>query len=152
MDSGQRHRRTRQNHTPLSRHGSGSPPASEPSPKPRTDLCKHWANGRCDKGDACRYNHGTYVSAVISTSSSKSTTAPERICDHFVATRRCRFGDGCKFSHDLSSIKGSAYGTNVENNPRRSLYELKGIMRSYSPSGFKSLAQFEDFLQLSLNA
>lgn len=151
MDPRQGHRRAGQNHLSQSHSNGGQPPTLETAPKRRTDFCKHWAKGRCDKGDACTFKHNTYASSLnVSTSSSKSTSKPQGMCQHFVATRRCKFGDSCKFSHDLSTTTGSSKDTNVDNHPLRSLHDLKGNMRSYSRSGFKSLGHLEDFLNLSL--
>lgn len=89
-------------------------------------------------------------------SSSCRHPKPPMICDDFVNKGVCKYGERCKYSHDLSSV-GAAKDPNnsgpEEDNPRRSLSDLSGIVNSFSRLGrFLSRGQFEYFLKLALKA
>lgn len=71
------------------------PTASPAAPFARRP-CRHFAAGRCDRGDACGFLHERPAAPAAA-----ATAAPfaQRPCRHFAAGR-CNRGDGCGFLHE----------------------------------------------------
>eukprot|EP01065_Artemidia_motanka_P012331 TRINITY_DN16785_c0_g1_i1.p1 TRINITY_DN16785_c0_g1~~TRINITY_DN16785_c0_g1_i1.p1 ORF type:complete len:327 (+),score=91.71 TRINITY_DN16785_c0_g1_i1:55-981(+) len=57
--------------------------------------CKDYMNGRCDRGQHCRYNHGGDVEGQL---------ARNTVCKDFL-NGRCERGPGCRFSHDEERVR-----------------------------------------------
>merc|ERR1712136_507459 len=73
--------------------------------EPRPSLCRHWVEGKCQFGDACRFSHegpGNVqdpLFALVPESPVEQRSKP--VCRHFL-NGRCSFGDQCGFSHDAT--------------------------------------------------
>ncbi|KAE8879854.1 hypothetical protein PF005_g7360 [Phytophthora fragariae] len=60
-------------------------------------VCYDFMRGECKWGDRCNFEH-TETKAMRSGRALDKTR--RRVCDSFVRTKNCRFGDKCLFSHD----------------------------------------------------
>jgi len=77
-------------------------------------ICRHWQQGRCNFGDACRFQHDGVggveceLVPVISppTILTSSFEPKPSLCRHWVEGK-CQFGDACRFSH--AGAGGFAY-------------------------------------------
>mmetsp|Transcript_10412 Transcript_10412/g.18136 ORF Transcript_10412/g.18136 Transcript_10412/m.18136 type:complete len:369 (-) Transcript_10412:70-1176(-) len=97
-------------------------------------ICRHFLEGKCTYGDACRFSHSEGGGDMVSRSSPVSFWAPPRvvpppasrrrppsqddrpICRHFLQGR-CSAGDECNFSHEvdfeLDPTVAAAFGAPV---------------------------------------
>jgi hypothetical protein len=82
------------------------------------------------------------------TTNSQSPSYKQGICDHYVATGKCKFGQDCKFSHP-TPVTDNAESQEIR--PQTILFQLKGIIKSFSRvHDFQTLGRLEDFLDSAL--
>ena len=64
----------------------------------KTEMCKFYSLGICDRGSACRFAHGV---AEVHEQPDFSFT---QLCKEFKRTGRCS-SDSCNFAHDVSELR-----------------------------------------------
>mmetsp|Transcript_36830 Transcript_36830/g.68586 ORF Transcript_36830/g.68586 Transcript_36830/m.68586 type:complete len:203 (-) Transcript_36830:168-776(-) len=64
-----------------------------------TILCKFFAKGKCQKGEACKFAHGKTALKR------KPDLSKTKICSAFKATGMCKQGEDCNFAHDRCEIR-----------------------------------------------
>ena len=71
-------------------------------------VCYAYQRGECQRGDSCRFSHGTVVPAgrEAPSATATATAAPStQSCSHY-QQGRCIHGDHCRFRHDLPGTLG----------------------------------------------
>lgn len=72
-------------------------------PPLREAVCRHFLQGKCEYGDACRFSHASdgFQESPLTAGTKSYNTVPETngsLCRHFLQGR-CEYGDTCSFSH-----------------------------------------------------
>ncbi|CAE7431123.1 HUA1 [Symbiodinium natans] len=79
------------------------PTAVVPDDRP----CRHFLEGRCTFGDACRFSHQVDVQQLEPPGEPTALADDRSICRHFLAGK-CNYGDACRFSHGDGLVTGLA--------------------------------------------
>ena len=97
------------------RKSSRSSPSKSPSGRQKFKrsskgkICIYFLKGKCTKGAGCKYKHEKSSSSPYRAAPSpvrdpkkgKTSRSPVRkpVCNHWVKSKTCPFGDRCKFDH-----------------------------------------------------
>jgi hypothetical protein len=95
-----------------------APPVPPTKPAADSKICRHWARGFCQLGNACNFIHSDESRGTVTTS---YRTAP---CRMFLSEGSCRFGSDCRFIHSATNSRRKAKRVMAKN---RALNGLKSL-------------------------
>lgn len=119
----------------------------------RSQSTEHTSN-RPHRTKSNSNRHPTTYSNAATSSLSSVNMHPQnepRVCEYFVTTGTCKFGEKCKFDHPAPAQAGNGQQTLSEHRPQALLFKLKGCIKAFSRmQRFRDHASFENYLDLAL--
>ncbi|KAF0728361.1 hypothetical protein Ae201684P_007919 [Aphanomyces euteiches] len=86
------------------------------SPKRSRGLCHDFEQGRCSRGNNCRFSHDGDVSNSRPPPSKAQSAPKTRMCNTYPAVQNCRFGDRCSFAHSERELASQDKFNHAMNN------------------------------------
>lgn len=108
--------------------------SQEASTRMADKICQHFLQGKCTRGEKCRFSHASAEGSSSNDSSLNSEASTpntqvkrgERVCQHFLQGK-CTRGEKCRFLHDAPAEHSSA----VSERPRKKVKKSKELCKHY---------------------